>query len=130
MYYELHSPMLNMADILRCSTLTINEHCNKKIIFTESILKHLYDVLEHHPNLSLSVTGNSMLPVIQMCWRLPFLMLSTCITFQYEKVTNFISTAKSEGATILYGGKRPQVKLITFSTTAAILDFSFFLSAD
>lgn len=27
---------------------------------------------------------------------------------QYEKILNFISTAKSEGATILYGGVRPQ----------------------
>lgn len=27
---------------------------------------------------------------------------------QHEKIMNFISTAKSEGATILYGGKRPQ----------------------
>ncbi|XP_034207440.1 betaine aldehyde dehydrogenase 1, chloroplastic-like isoform X3 [Prunus dulcis] len=29
---------------------------------------------------------------------------------QYEKIMSFISTAKSEGATILYGGARPQVK--------------------
>ncbi|KAI5683557.1 hypothetical protein M9H77_04785 [Catharanthus roseus] len=27
---------------------------------------------------------------------------------QYEKIMNFISTAKNEGATILYGGERPQ----------------------
>jgi len=28
---------------------------------------------------------------------------------QYKKVLNFISTAKSEGATILTGGRRPEV---------------------
>ena len=31
---------------------------------------------------------------------------------QYEKVLKFISTAKSEGATILCGGSRPEVKLM------------------
>lgn len=31
---------------------------------------------------------------------------------QYEKVMNFIATAKSEGATILYGGERPEVNLL------------------
>lgn len=30
--------------------------------------------------------------------------------FQYEKVMEFISTAKKEGATILCGGARPKVK--------------------
>lgn len=64
MYYELHSLMLNMADILCCSTLTMNEHCNKKIIFTESILKHLYDVLEHPPNLSYASCDPNVLGVI------------------------------------------------------------------
>lgn len=29
--------------------------------------------------------------------------------FQYEKTNKFISTAKNEGATILYGGQRPTV---------------------
>ena len=34
--------------------------------------------------------------------------------FQYEKVNKFISTAKSEGATILCGGGRPGVNDILF----------------
>ncbi|TVU14148.1 hypothetical protein EJB05_37595 [Eragrostis curvula] len=32
---------------------------------------------------------------------------------QYEKIKKFISTARSEGATILYGGARPQVRILS-----------------
>lgn len=43
------------------------------------------------------------------------------VNVQYEKVLKFISNAKSEGATILYGGKRPQVKKILFSKSLQML---------
>jgi hypothetical protein len=36
---------------------------------------------------------------------------SSCL-IQYEKIKKFISTARSEGATILYGGGRPQVSIL------------------
>jgi len=38
---------------------------------------------------------------------------SSCL-IQYEKIKKFISTARSEGATILYGGARPQVSILNF----------------
>ncbi|KAM3307827.1 hypothetical protein P3S67_009571 [Capsicum chacoense] len=37
---------------------------------------------------------------------------------QYEKVMKFISNAKNEGATILYGGERPQPTIITDVNTS------------
>lgn len=37
-------------------------------------------------------------------------MTTDVLLFQYEKILNFITTAKGEGATILHGGGRPQVR--------------------
>lgn len=39
------------------------------------------------------------------------------ILLQYEKVLKFISAAKSEGATILCGGSRPEVKPVHIFVT-------------
>lgn len=57
--------------------------------------------------------GVYYLIIIQVLSWVDYLMVS-CL-FQYEKVNKFISTAKSEGATILCGGGRPQVNDILFS---------------
>lgn len=54
------------------------------------------------------------------------------IMWQYEKVLKFISTAKDEGATILCGGARPQVKyplLQPFCFTALFPNFTTVLAA-
>lgn len=40
---------------------------------------------------------------------------SNLVLLQYEKVMKFISKAKAEGATILCGGERPQVKFLNHS---------------
>lgn len=49
---------------------------------------------------------------------------------QYEKVMKFISTAKEEGATILHGGARPEVKLslsLWLLLIQLLIGFTFFI---
>lgn len=45
---------------------------------------------------------------------------------QYEKIMKFISNAKSEGATILTGGSRPEVCIIVYFLCSIQLSISAF----
>jgi betaine-aldehyde dehydrogenase len=45
---------------------------------------------------------------------------SSFFFIQYKKIKRFISTARSEGATIVYGGARPQVRIL-----ATLLSFGY-----
>jgi len=53
-----------------------------------------------------------------------YLIIWFILFIQYKKVLNFISTAKSEGATILTGGSRPEVWLYDVCPVFIFLDLS------